>query len=500
VEGEVYTADPQILNGSPLFTTEAVLLTESLGAGAWAKLFEAGGMCEDVSADACAPVFLEQVAPRVMNRPLTDEERADFEAFHTNAVAEFDAETAGEMLYSRVLLSPSLLYRWELGVTDEETGLVTLTPHELAANVSYTLTDQPPDDELWAAAQDGPLSAPAALAAHARRLLDATPEVNDVVLENDLATRQVRGLLRFFREWLDVEKVRDSSFTFRQRVKEDRQDAGLPTNLARMKRWFDNETMLFLRLVLWLEDGSLESILSADYSVYSNTLNDFYRLDSRDMGFETGDKLPAAPGRRGLLTQAGFLTSHATTSLRGEFIRARMFCTPVPVPAGVDNNLSTVEASIREQEGNDINPRRIREIHLGEESCSGCHALIDPLAYPLDVYDGIGEQREDWDGFPIDASGTIQGTASTDAQLANADDLVDALSTSRDVEDCFVEQLYHYVHGRPPAQEDTCYVQKLQDGFHASGGDVRELMVQMVIGEEMRTRTAERAAPSSTGE
>ena len=73
-------------------------------------------------------------------------------------------------------MTPQLLWRWELGgrtMSSAPPGIY-LTDAELASQLSFFLTDAPPDDMLIAAATAGKLRAN--LASHVDRIL-ATPTV-----------------------------------------------------------------------------------------------------------------------------------------------------------------------------------------------------------------------------------------------------------------------------------------------------------------------------------
>jgi len=50
------------------------------------------------------------------------------------------------------------------------------------------------------------------------------------------------------------------------------------------------------------------------------------------------------------------------------------------------------------------------EQHRADPACSACHALIDPLGFALENFDGIGAWRTfDESGTPIDAVGSLPG-------------------------------------------------------------------------------------------
>ena len=47
------------------------------------------------------------------------------------------------------------------------------------------------------------------------------------------------------------------------------------------------------------------------------------------------------------------------------------------------------------------------EEHRKSPACSGCHAVMDPLGFSLENFDGIGEWRLKDHSGPIDASGQL---------------------------------------------------------------------------------------------
>ena len=186
--------------------------------------------------------------------------------------------------------------------------------------------------------------------------------------------------------------------------------------------------------------------------------------------------------------QSGFLTSHDGATDRGLFIRDRLLCQPVAAPDDVDMNLEGLEQLLEDEEDTTLSPREIRARHLADPACSGCHLGIDPLGFPFDGFDDSGIPRDTWDGFPIDLAGEIIGTETIDGPVFGAQELVTKLSTAPEVQDCFVQQVFEFVFGRPPGPDDACVVQAAQDAFRASGGDVRELFVELLSAPAVRNR------------
>jgi hypothetical protein len=466
--GRPFTADPSILNASPLFAAELVaeirrLVDAIMTAPAMLAPCLGAGINE-----ACVAQVIDGVGGRAFRRPLSAEEKAAFLAFFTEQQKGLAPPEALKLTLRRLLAAPEVFFRREVGVIDTKTGLARLSAHELADLVAYTLTDEPPDAMLRAAADSGGLLTPAMLEAHVRRLLDPAPPLETLIEATSDVRRRATGLVRFFREWLDIESIKYADGD------------------ERTLRWMDNEPTMSVLHTLWRGDGRLETLLSTDQTFYSNTLASLYKVPA-PAAFETPTK--AADGRRGLLMQAGWLIAHDTTTRRGEFIRSRLFCQHIKAPPGVDNNLDGLKIDLEKMEKRRLNPREVRARHMMDPQCATCHNLLDTLGFPFDNFDRKGLVRTKWDGFDIDTRGQILNTGSTNGMVANGAELAVKLGASADVRDCFVVQLYGFVHGRAPTDEDACYLDRLKKSFAASGGKIRELLVQMLLGDEMRART-----------
>ena len=138
--------------------------------------------------DACASVYLDKLAARAYRRPLTSDEQSRFAALYAKLRAPqtvngyevtFTVEEATSYAVRALLGSPQMLWRWELGdsaLASTAPAGVPLSDHELATQLAFFLTDQPPDDTLLAAARAGTLRAN--LAAHVDTLL-ASPAARD---------------------------------------------------------------------------------------------------------------------------------------------------------------------------------------------------------------------------------------------------------------------------------------------------------------------------------
>lgn len=106
--------------------------------------------------------------PRGLPRPLTATEIARYKTLWQEAAKAEDFAGGIHWTIAAMLQSPGFLYRSELGEHVGD-GIYELTAHELATELSYLIVGGPPDAELAAAADDGTLSDPETLQAHAAR-------------------------------------------------------------------------------------------------------------------------------------------------------------------------------------------------------------------------------------------------------------------------------------------------------------------------------------------
>jgi len=118
-------------------------------------------------ADACAMTYLNALAVRAYRRQLTTDEATRFTDLYNTlrsqmvngyAVTNSVEQATGYAVWG-LMMSPQLLWRWELGGKTMAASLpgTYLTDDELASQVSFFLTNQPPDDMLLMSAKAGML-------------------------------------------------------------------------------------------------------------------------------------------------------------------------------------------------------------------------------------------------------------------------------------------------------------------------------------------------------
>jgi hypothetical protein len=313
-----------------------------------------------------------------------------------------------------------------------------------------------PDDALFAAAEADELRTPDQISAQASRMLD-----------DDKAKDLIRN---FHTQWLLLTHL--DSVT---------KDAGVyPAYDDSLRPLWKEEIQTFVEHVI-LEggDGSLGSLLTADYSFMNEELATFYGEDVLDS--VTGPEFRQVqldPDRRaGFLSSAGLMATHANANqsspvFRGKFVREQLMCNTLPLPP---NDL-VIEPP--ELDPNKTTKEQFEEIGANP-ACAGCHTLMNPIGFIFEHYDGVGQWRDQQNGKDIDATGEVIQTDDIDGVYDGAVELADALASSTQVQECVASQWFRFAYNRTVTQEDSCSVEQLNDVFRASDFNVKALLVAL---------------------
>ena len=146
--------------------------------------------------------------------------------------------------------------------------------------------------------------------------------------------------------------------------------------------------------------------------------------------------------RAGILTLGAFLTMNAhqtetSPTLRGKYIRERVFCQTVPAPP------DDIDLNLEQGEEDPPTLRERLEQHRNDPACANCHSFIDPPGMLFEHYDSVGRYREAVDGYPVNSTGDLDGVPMDDAM-----DLAAHLGQSDSVMDCIVQQYYRHAQSR----------------------------------------------------
>lgn len=392
---------------------------------------------------ACATETIEAFGLRAFRRPLTPSDLDRYLAFWEPIAREEGFEPAIRWTITAILQSPHHLYRPELGVRQPD-GSYLLTDWEIASALSYLWWGTMPDAALLADADAGRLRTPAGRQAAVDRL------AADGRAHDHLAATVAR--------WIGLGRL---PVVGRDAVMFPGLDATVRAAMA-------GETHAFVRAVA-ASGGEIGDLLDADYTFRDPVLAAWLSRPLGDappdaQGFRRAPLDPGEPG--GLLAHAGVLTTWALPSSsspvqRGLLVRERLMCLPMPPPPpNLDTTPPPVEAGVSTRE-------RYRQ-HSDDPACSGCHVKIDPIGFVFEGYDAAGRPRATDGGHPIDTSGAVHDTPSSDTTVADLLDLSTHLAGSADVQRCLSRVLVRLGAGHPDAAPLTCAADSLADG-HTPG-------------------------------
>ena len=427
-------------------------------------------------ADACADEILGNFAARAWRRTPTPAERARLVALSRVATDDGDTFEAGVRLGMRgVLLSPHFLFKVEGSAppSDGAPANRPLTGDELATRLSYFLWGSLPDAALQRALAAGGETADATLDAAVDEMLD-DPRASAFVE-------------RFAGQWLYLRNLANVAPDY---VKFPDFDEALRVAMRA-------ETEAYFRAFLD-EDRSALDMLDARFTFLNARLARHYGLplppsDAPPEALRRVDLEAIDPSaeRGGLLSHGSVLTvtSYPTRTSpvkRGKWVLEQLLCTvPPPPPPGVEGLIEQVDpnATFRER----------LEQHRSEPICAGCHALMDPIGFGLERYDGVGAARTLDVGQPIDDSGVLFG----DRPFHGARELAALLKDDLALPECMVEQVFTFAVGRAPTNDDLCALDAIEAEFAARGHRLRALVKAIVKSPAFRARTADTTAPEA---
>jgi hypothetical protein len=421
--------------------------------------------CTPNGADmACASMFIQSFGLRAFRRPLTAEEQSRYEAFFAQQMGAISFNGALELTLQAFLQSPQFNYRLELSSNTAVDGqTVALDDYETASRLSYFLWQTMPDDTLFMAAAKGELHTAAQIEVEARRMLGDD--------------RGTAAIVDFHRQWLDFDRLNA----------QNKDPMLFPTWNDALRSAEREESDRFVTQVYKEGAGTLTELLTSTKTYVNKPLADLYGVSVSGSDWQAVN-LPQDQ-RSGILTHAAFLASEAHTTngsppLRGVAILDSLLCDrPGPPPANANTSTPTNDSGMPRTN------RQLFEQRTAPADCQGCHLRINGVGYGLEAYDSTGAYRTTDNGLSVDASGALMGT-DVDGAFNGGIELSRKLADSKQVQYCAVRNWYRYAYGRNEATEDWCKLDALYDGLQSKGGDIRELLVQLVTSYEFMHRPA----------
>ena len=227
------------------------------------------------------------------------------------------------------------------------------------------------------------LSDPAVIDAQVRRLL-ATP-----------AGKQ--QLARFVLEWVGADTVASQG------------NAESPLTPAIAAGMFD-ESSAFVQHVLFSSTGTVNELLTANYTFLSHDLATYYGVSPAPTG-SAMQQVPLDTTRRlGLLSQGSFLSASGSTGIpilkRGHAIRGRVLCQSLPSFASLGLGNFTPPPLTSPAAGQSRRQQLTVAIPTGS-TCATCHQYFMPLGFAFEHFDTAGQYRTTDNGAVVDGSGAL---------------------------------------------------------------------------------------------
>lgn len=405
----------------------------------------------DLGSAACRTSFVEKFGRRAFRRPLRAEEKARFEAMFAADLTGGSDDEGVAAAVSSMLVSPSFLYRSELGARADD-GTYPLTAFELATALSFTFLGTTPDDALLDVAASGKLD----------------PEATARAMLADPRSRP--QVAKFFSQWLDTTSL----------LSTNKDKTIYPTFTDAVRVGLDAELRAFVNHVTFDSSHGFGELLSVDYVFANDAVAGFYGLPLP--GSATPQKIAGGAERGGILALGAVLASHAHSNesspiKRGKWVRDRLLCQDLPpppanantTPPGLDPTLTTRERFAK---------------HTSDASCRGCHQYIDGVGFGFERYDGAGAHRTEEGGRSIDATGEIRGRESLTNGVSESFDgpkgLAALLAKGEGAPSCFATHWFRFARGLKEDGPEVCAARTLGKKFLEKGQDIRELMIAVV--------------------
>ncbi len=340
----------------------------------------------------CARTILTNLARRAYRRPVTPADLENLLSFYQSARNKKNFDAGIENALRLILTNPKFLFRMETDPAGAAPGSIhPVSDLELASRLSFFLWSSIPDDQLITLASQGKLKDPAILEQQVKRML--ADDRSEALVKN------------FAGQWLLLRNLPN--------VQPDPNE--FPNFDDNLRQAFRRETEMFFGSIM-REDRNVLDLLTADYTFVNERLAKHYGIPGI-YGSQFRRVKVTNEERRGLLGQGSILTvtseaNRTSPVKRGKFILEAILGTPPPSPPP---NVPP----LKENEGAQVMSVRARlELHRKNPPCAGCHAVMDPLGFSLENFDGIGEWRTKEPGGAVDPSGQLADGTKVDGPVA----------------------------------------------------------------------------------
>lgn len=447
-----------------------------------ARLTTAVGACAtdaDTGNDAaCMEDFVRRFGPRVLRRPLTDEDVA----FYVDVAGpELETEDYADII-AVLLAAPGFLYFIEGGEGEAAGAATPLTSHEIAARLSFHFWQTIPDDELVTAAENGDLLDDGLYAAQVERLFHDQ--------------RSSAALGEFYREWLDSPHAAELDAS-----------VGMPDYDAFLEGFVPNGDT---RSNMAAELGEMGRYYTLDTEA---SFEEWFRSDrsfarTEDVAaiygvapWQSGEPPVLPDGREGIITRALTLASGSAVThpvLKGVYTRKTLLCdaVPPPPPDAMAVAMGIEDAALGS---------RARAVAISEArgDCAQCHTgFINPLGFVTESYDGLGRYRTSEKIFdktsgdviadvPIDTLAVPQVEPGDERSASTPGELNALMLESEKPQACFARRYFRFTFGREEDDvRDGCTLATVHQAL-LDGSDLGVVVRDIALRPEFRNKLIE---------
>ncbi|MFZ5439957.1 MAG: DUF1588 domain-containing protein [Myxococcota bacterium] len=504
---------------------------------------------------SCVRHFLSEFLEHgvLFRKPRTDE-LARLHAFATTVLSQEEPGDAGlsaarthsiTRISNAAWLTTGALFREEFG--DADAGRTTLTAAELSQQLAYAIGNRAPGAmpswvwptysapaeghlaDIAAAALDGGIFDDAQVDALFRKYAGGVDATRFDLVQDYGEDRRSRrgqywladGVAGFFREWLGYGNVA-GIFKERPEATSAFDDGGtspyrpqLSSYNNLMEGYYGSESTLVQQL-----DDAIARVVVGDTDVLKTllTTRQFYLASTANPASYGGSvlwtgqiygteqaiaddqsarwiTLPSSE-RAGVLTHPAWLAAHGgnfeddpSAVHRGKWVREKLLCGWVPPLSSV-----RVQAMVGPHAA-DMSARRRLETATASAACQGCHALMNPLGMPFEIYNQAGYLRRadhapDGGWGPPDGTVTLSGMPepALDGPIRDAVDFSEKAAVSAHVKRCFVRQAFRYFMGRNENRSDACTLTRMEQAYDTNHGSFFSMVSALMTSDTWKTR------------
>ncbi len=409
---------------------------------------------------SCFKTKLQGFLTKLFRRPPSQVELNDFSNIFINTGANSNSMKTA---ITAMLVSPDFLFVQDFMKTVNNTeNPIPRANFNRAQKLSLLLWAGTLDDRLVELAM-------------ARQLY--SPNILKREISRMLKDRRAEGFVRNFSgNWLgieDIEKKIAEADVYKQHY------AGFDQQLLLdMKK----ETYTFVDYIL-KNDLPIKDIMGANFTFLNQNLATFYNQSGTFSSSFIKANLNVEK-RRGILSQASFLTAHShadATSIveRGKSVVDRVLCRlpgspPLDVVAQIEN--STFVAT---------HPRDYVEMRKNDPDCAGCHAQMDPLGLSLESFDPLGQWRVKYET----GQDVLPGETIYMQQFKNQPEMAQIVSINNyEFSTCLTKHLTHYLQEKEMSREASCVADNLASNYSLGDLSLADIVQKIILRKENLNR------------